>query len=195
MNGYLARLMRQSAVRIGPNEASPKFQLSVLASGPVTAVSDVIEQETLREAPLQQEPPRPAIRVSDAQSATTRADKRPAKSESCTEATPEREPLRPAESIEPRQSAAGAIPFVSIGQARPSPTPDDRISAIRANPFPEELRDEEEVSSSAPTPREIVEEVVAWMADTQSPAAREKSTTRAARSVPVADSTPADSKE
>jgi hypothetical protein len=192
MNGYLARLMEQSAVKIASSEADPKIQSSVPGNAAVAPTSEIVEEETLREAPVSQPPVLPVVRAGDPQSVTagSQANTAPAEPLSYGEATPQPELPRLPQSIERAvPSATAAIPFVSIGPANPSATPNEQMPAEETHPSVSAVR--EEIPGSTQSAQEIVHEVMAWVMDTKSPATDVESTNQAARIGPVVGNTSA----
>ena len=195
MNGYLTRLMRQSAVKISGSDAASRASPSPAASDAVAVPADFSEEETIREVPLS-EVRLPALSARAGQSIVAAAPppaEAPAEHESYAEAKPRPESSREVPPIQPPgRSAAGAIPFVSIGQPDPLSTPNERPSAKTVHPLGDESSTRVEASSSAAEAQEIVREVVAWVTDTPSPAAAAhvEPTKRAARTGAILERDP-----
>ena len=194
MNGYLARLMRQSAIQIARPDSGPKLESSVLASDTVAPVGDIAEEETTREAPVFQQPAVPAVRERDpeigAVAKEVRTQNAPAERRNYGAATPQLELRQEVPSVAaPGRPAVDGIPFVSIATATVSRAPNEQMPAGETHPSVSPAK--EEIPSSTPTAQEIVHEVVAWMTEPLSLARRIAPTNQAAPSDSVVEMIPA----
>ena len=162
MNGYLTRLMRQSAIRV----SDPTSSSSVPASEIIPSPSDVIEEETLREVPPSGADPivaenhetmAPAVQDEPEDDGALSADRKP--------------PPHPAEpSAPPAFVAEDAIPFVSISPTTLRTEEEQQKPTGATDASAAESPAGDEITRPAPDAREIVREVVAWVRDTRTPA-------------------------
>jgi len=199
MNGYVARLMHQSAVKIASGDTGARAQSSASASGAGPPLPDIVEEETLREAPRPEQPTIPAVHAHELQNITAASFSPARTGEAPTEhgkkygaVLPKLESPRVAQSVDaPGPPAAGAIPFVSIGQTEQSAAPNEQMPGDEPYSFVTDSPAGEEISFSTPGAQEIVHEVVAWVTDTRSPATEVEPTEQVARTSPMVVTTPA----
>lgn len=195
MNGYLARLMQQSALRIAQGDADTIRPAFTPASDSAAPAPDIVEEETLGEAPVSSQPAIPYVRARDPQSVMIApplgTNETPGKRESDGEATPPLASLRPTQPIRADEPAAAAIPFVSIGSAKPSGSPNEQMPAAKPLPLTNESPASEEIAPPTPGAQEIIHEVVAWVTDTRRPVTEVESTGPVARPSLLAKAIPA----